>query len=302
MERPEAGRSDAYCKYEASELRHLGIFVDFALPCPQRPRMHGHTHRVAPIEADQLALPGIRHAFFTRTGGVSGGLYAGLNTGIGSRDDSEAVLENRRRAARHLGATHDRLATPYQRHSTDAVVVEEAWGPGLGPKADAVVTSRSGLALGVGTADCGPVLMADAEARVVAAAHAGWKGALAGILESAIATMERLGAERGRIVAVLGPTISAEAYEVGPEFVSRFAKVNRDNARYFHPSAREGHAYFDLPAYIVARLKRAGLSEVHDLGLCTYADEARFFSYRRATHRGEPDYGRLLSAIALTGD
>jgi hypothetical protein len=263
--------------------------------------MHGPTRRVEPVEAPPLALPGIRHAFFTRAGGVSTGLYEGLNTGIGSRDERAAVLENRARAAEHLGAARERLATPYQLHGVDAVIVEEPWGPGLGPKADAVVTERPGIALGVGTADCGPVLMADASARVVAAAHAGWKGALAGILESAVATMERLGAERARIVAVLGPAISARAYEVGPELVARFTEADAENAWFFRPSERNGHAYFDLPGYIVARLRRAGLSEVHDVGLCTYADEARFFSYRRATHRGEPDYGRLLSAIVLTG-
>jgi len=261
--------------------------------------MHGPPDRIAPIEASALALPGVRHAFFTRVGGVSTGVYAGLNTGIGSKDARESVLENRARAAGHLGVSRDDLATPFQIHSPDAVVVEKAWGPGLGPKADAVVTNVPGVAVAVGTADCGPVLMADPEARVVGAAHAGWKGALDGVLETAIETMERLGAERSRIVAVLGPTISAEAYEVGPEFVSRFTKQDGRNARYFRPSEREGHAYFDLPGYIVTRLRRAGIGEAHGMGLCTYADEARFFSYRRTTHRGEPDYGRLLSAIVL---
>jgi YfiH family protein len=264
--------------------------------------MHGPAPRIAPIEAPALALPGIRHAFFTRAGGVSTGLYAGLNTGVGSSDARDTVLENRRRAAEHLGTTHDRLATPYQVHGTNALAVEQAWGPGLGPKADAVVTDRPGIAVGVGTADCGPVLLADAEAGVVAAAHAGWRGALTGILESTIDAMERLGADRGCIAAVLGPTISVSAYEVGPEFVARFAEADARNGRFFRPSEREGHAYFDLPAYVVARLAQAGLSEVHHVGLCTYADETRFFSYRRATHRGEPDYGRLLSAIVLSGD
>jgi YfiH family protein len=261
--------------------------------------MHGPVHRIAPVEAPALALPGIRHAFFTRAGGASTGLYAGLNTGVGSRDERDVVLENRRRAAAHLGTTSDRLATPYQVHGTDAVTVEKVWGPGLGPKADAVVTDRRGIAVGVGTADCGPVLFADAEAGVVAAAHSGWKGALTGILESTVDAMERLGASRDSIVAVLGPTISAEAYEVGPEFVARFVEADAENARFFRPSEREGHAYFDLPAYIVMRLRQAGLSEAYHLDLCTYADETRFYSYRRATHRGEPDYGRLLSAIVL---
>jgi hypothetical protein len=261
--------------------------------------MHGPAPRIAPIEAPALALPGVRHAFFTRAGGASTGLYAGLNTGVGSRDARETVLENRRRASEHLGTTSERLATPYQVHGTDAVMVEEVWGPGLGPKADAVVTDRPGIAVGVGTADCGPVLFADSGAGVVAAAHSGWKGAFTGILESTVDAMERLGARRDNIVAVLGPTISADAYEVGPEFVARFEEAEAENARFFRPSERDGHAYFDLPAYVVARLRRAGLGDAHHLDLCTYADETRFYSYRRATHRGEPDYGRLLSAIML---
>jgi len=264
--------------------------------------MHGPAPRIVPIQAPALELPGISHAFFTRVGGISDGIYAGLNTGIGSRDRRELVLENRARAARHLGAAPEHLATPHQVHSAKAVVVDEAWEPGRGPKVDAVVSNRPGIAVGVGSADCGPVLFADLQARVVAAAHAGSKGALAGILEAAIEAMERLGAERGRIVAVLGPTISGNAYEVGPEFVARFVEVDPENARFFRPSEHKGHAYFDLPAYIVMRLTRAGLGAVHDLALCTYGDEARFYSYRRATHRREPDYGRLLSAIVLAGD
>jgi YfiH family protein len=211
------------------------------------------------------------------------------------------VLENRSRAARHLGTTLARLATPYQVHGTDAVIVEDVWQPGQGPRADAIVTNRQGIAVGVGAADCGPVLFADAEARVVAAAHAGWKGALAGVLESTVATMERLGAKREHIVAVLGPTISVASYEVGPEFVARFVEADAYHARFFQPSRREGHSMFDLPGYIIARLQAAGVGAASTLGLCTYADEARFYSFRRATHRGEPDYGRLLSAISLSG-
>ena len=264
--------------------------------------MHGPTARIAPITSPALSLPGMRHAFFTRQGGVSAGLYEGLNIGVGSRDDRAAVLENRARAAQHLGAAADKLATPYQVHGADAVPVLEAWGPGLGPKADAVVTDRPGIAVGVGTADCGPVLFADAEARVVAAAHAGWKGALAGILESTLDAMERLGAARTRIAAVLGPTISADAYEVGPEFVERLVAAEPQNADLFTASERDGHAFFDLPAYILSRLRRAGIAEARAMNLCTYGDEARFYSYRRATHRGEPDYGRLLSAIVVCDD
>jgi YfiH family protein len=260
--------------------------------------MHGPAPRIAPIEAPMLALPGIRHAFFTRSGGVSSGLYAGLNTGIGSRDLRENVLENRRRVASYLGAHC--IVTPYQVHGTDTVVVETAWPAGKGPKADAVVTKRPGIAVGVGTADCGPVLLADAKARIVGAAHAGWKGALAGVLESAVDAMERMGADRVRMAAVLGPTISPDAYEVGPEFAARFEQAHADNVRFFRPSERPGHAYFDLPAYVISRLKRAGVADVHHVGFCTYQDEKRFYSFRRATHRGEADYGRLLSAIALS--
>jgi YfiH family protein len=263
--------------------------------------MHGSAPQLSPITAPSLLLPGVAHAFFTRDGGVSIGIYRGLNTGIGSKDAREAVLENRSRAAKHLGTTLARLATPYQVHGTDAVIVENVWEPGQGPKADAVVTDRPGIAVGVGAADCGPVLFADAEARVVAAAHAGWKGALAGVLESTIATMEGLGARRERVVAVLGPTISAASYEVGPEFVALFVEAEDVNVRFFRPSRREGHSMFDLPGYIVARLLAAGVGAASSVGLCTYADEARFYSFRRATHRGEPDYGRLLSAITLTG-
>jgi YfiH family protein len=263
--------------------------------------MHGPPSPVTPIEAPDLALPGVAHAFFTREGGVSSGIYRGLNTGIGSRDAREAVLENRSRAARHLGTTIGQLATPYQVHGTEAVIVNDVWEPGHGPKADAVVTNQPGIAVGVGAADCGPVLFADAEAGVVAAAHAGWKGALAGILESTLATMESLGADRKNIVAVLGPTISAAAYEVGPEFAPRFINADARNARFFRPADRAGHFMFDLPSYIVARLQAAGVGLAGALHLCTYSDEARFFSYRRTTHRGEPDYGRLLSAIVLKG-
>ena len=254
------------------------------------------------IEADALRLPGIRHAFFTRQGGVSTGLYAALNTGIGSKDSREAVFENRARAAAHLNVPADRLATPYQIHSPEAVIVREVWGPALGPKADAVVTDTPGVAVGVGTADCGPVLFADADARIVAAAHAGWKGALGGILDATLDAMESLGAKRDHTVAVLGPTISAASYEVGPDFVERLAADAPEHARFLAPSSRAGHAMFDLPAYIVARLEKLGVASAHALNLCTYADEARFFSYRRATHRFEPDYGRLLSAIAIEAD
>lgn len=252
------------------------------------------------IRSDLLAaLPGVAHGFFTREGGVSEGLYASLNIGLGSRDDRAAVTENRARVARALGIADDRLAMPYQIHSPDVVVVEEVWAPGEGPRADAVVTARPGIAVGVATADCGPILFADAKGCAVGAAHAGWKGAFGGVIEATVAAMEGLGARRGDLVAVLGPTISAAAYEVGPEFVARFVEADAGHERFFRPSGRPGHALFDLPGFVVTRLAAAGVGRVEDLGLCTYGDEARFFSYRRTTHRGEPDYGRLVSAIAL---
>ena len=244
------------------------------------------------------AMPGIRHGFFTREGGVSSGPYRSLNCGVGSHDDRAMVFKNRARAARALGITHEGLATPYQIHSAEAAVVDKPWAPGQGPKADAVVTARPGIAVGVGTADCGPILFADAEARVVGAAHAGWRGALGGVLESTVAAMEGLGAARHRIVAVLGPMISQRNYEVGPELIDAFIAADAANQRFFKPSERPGHGLFNLPGYINARLTRAGILAA-DLGLCTYADEERFFSYRRATHRGEADYGRLLAAIVL---
>ena len=247
------------------------------------------------------ALPGIRHGFFTRQGGVSDGIYASLNCGVGSADERAHVAENRARVTAELGVAADRLATPYQVHSPDVVVVDEVWPTGEGPKADAVVTRRPGIAIGVGTADCGPVLFADAEAGVIGAAHAGWKGAFTGVLEATIAAMEGLGAQRGRIVAVLGPTISKSAYEVGPEFIARFLAASGENAAFFAPSERADHHQFDLPAFIGSRLRATGLGHVGDLALCTYADPDRFFSYRRTTHAGEPDYGRLLHAISLAG-
>src|ERR1700736_5362267 len=243
-------------------------------------------------------VPGVRHGFFTREGGVSGGVYKSLNCGVGSRDDRALVFKNRSRAAAVLGVAPGRLATPYQVHGTNAVIVDTVWPTGQGPEGDAVVTDRRGIAVGVGTADCGPVLLADAEARVVGAAHAGWRGALAGIIESAIAAMERLGGRRGRIVGVLGPMISQRNYEVGRDVIEAFMQADRSSARFFIPSERPGHALFDLPGYISPRLLASGIA-ADDMRLCTYADPARFYSYRRATHQSEPDYGRLLAAIAI---
>jgi YfiH family protein len=251
-----------------------------------------------PVRSSLLTdLPGIRHGYFTRVGGVSDGIYRGLNTGPGSKDASDLVNENRRRVAEWMGVAPDHLLSAHQIHSPDVVVVREPFS-GERPKADALVTDRPGIAVSASTADCGPVLFADKHARIVAAAHAGWKGALTGVLENTIAAMLRLGARREHIVAVLGPSISSGNYEVGPEFVERFIEAEPDNARFFKPSARPGHAMFDLNLYTVDRLKRAGI-KAEALGRCTYEEEDLFFSFRRGTHRGEPDYGRQLSAIAL---
>lgn len=253
-----------------------------------------------PILAPDLAVAGVSHGFFTRQGGVSGGVYASLNGGIGSRDDRDAVIENRRRMAVALGVAPDRFLVPYQIHSALAEVVTEPFGETSRPRCDALVTGCPGLALGVTGADCGVILFADPEARVVGAAHAGWKGALGGVLEATVDAMLGLGARKAAIRAVLGPTIGQPSYEVGPEFRDRFAATDPDSGRFFVPSPQPGHHLFDLPGFIGARLRACGLGHVADLGLDTYADEARFFSYRRTTHRGEADYGRLIAAIALT--
>lgn len=252
------------------------------------------------LQAKSLAaLPGIRHGFFTRQGGVSQGPYASLNGGIGSNDAPEHVRENRARMAATLGVAPTRFVTCYQIHSPDVVVAEEPWTRETAPRADAIVTRMPQLAIGVTTADCGPVLFADSEAGVIGAAHAGWKGALTGVLEATVAAMEELGASRARIAAALGPMIRQPSYEVGPEFLARFAAQDPESAQFFAPSARAGHAMFDLAGFIAARLARAGIVQIEDLGACTYADPASFYSYRRTTHRAEPDYGRHVNAIAL---
>ncbi|UOK69607.1 peptidoglycan editing factor PgeF [Ancylobacter polymorphus] len=250
------------------------------------------------VESPALSgLPGIRHAFFTREGGVSQGLYAGLNGGTGSRDEPAHVAENRARMEAALGVPSGHLLTAWQIHSPDCVIVDRLWDER--PKADAVATATPGIAAAVTIADCGPVLFADPHARVVGAAHAGWKGAVGGVLDATLARMEELGARRENIVAAIGPLIRQESYEVGPDFIETLTGLDSGNARFLIPSPRPDHALFDLPGYIAARLTALGVGTIDDLGLDTYADEARFFSYRRATHRGEPDYGRLIAAITL---
>jgi YfiH family protein len=252
------------------------------------------------LSAGTLRAPGVSHGFFTRHGGVSAGVYASLNGGAGSRDAPEAVAENCARIAAALGVAPQRLAIPYQIHSPDAVAVTAHWAPDARPRCDGIVTATPGLALGVTGADCGMILFADARARVVGAAHAGWKGALTGVIEATVAAMERLGAKRDAIAAALGPCIAQDSYEVGPEFAAAFAKTGEDARRFFVASHRAGHSMFDLKGYIADRADRAGVGRFEDLRLDTYAEEDRFFSYRRTTHRKEPDYGRLVSAIVLT--
>ncbi|WEJ98684.1 MAG: peptidoglycan editing factor PgeF [Candidatus Sphingomonas phytovorans] len=243
------------------------------------------------------ALDGVPHGFLGRRGGVSTGIHAGLNVGIGSDDDPDAVTENRRLATEAVlpGA---RLLTLYQTHSADVVRALTAFDDR--PPGDALVTDRPGLALGILTADCAPVLFADREAGVVGAAHAGWKGAIGGVTDSAIAAMEKLGARRDRIAAAIGPCIARSSYEVDDGFARRFDADDPANERFFAPG-KPGHHQFDLEAYVAHRLAKAGLARIEMLGLDTYADEDRFFSFRRATHRGEPGYGRQISIIGIAG-
>jgi hypothetical protein len=243
------------------------------------------------------AIPGVRHAFSTREGGVSGGIYESLNGGLGSRDDPAHVAENRRRMAAQMGVAPELFLSVHQIHSPDVVVVTGPW-PGDKPRADALVTRTEGIAIGVTAADCGPILFVDPAARVIGAAHAGWKGALTGVLESTVAAMEKLGADRSGMLAAIGPLIRQHSYEVGGEFVERFLDADAENAAFFIPSVRDGHAMFDLAGFIRMRLENAGVLMIDDIGVDTYSDE-RFYSYRRSVHRNEPDYGRHVHAIAL---
>jgi len=252
------------------------------------------------LETQNLSGPGIAHGFFGRDGGVSEGIYASLNCGPGSKDASEAVAENRRRVAEAL-APDIRLFSLSQVHSPIVHTLPAAgFENGQRPEGDAMVTATPGTGLGILTADCAPVLFADPEARVIGAAHAGWKGAHGGVLEATLEAMEKLGALRGRISAVIGPSISQQNYEVGFDFRDRFLEQGLRMRRFFVPSGREGHYLFDLPAYVAHRLTQAGTGTIENLAVCTYPAENGFFSFRRTTHAGEPDYGRQISAIVLT--
>jgi hypothetical protein len=244
-------------------------------------------------------LPGIRHGFFTRQGGTSSGIYASLNSGLGSADNRTVVLANRELIAQAMGTTDARLATPYQVHSADVSVVDDNWFSLSRPKVDAVVTNMPGIALGIGTADCCPILFADPVARVIGAAHSGWRGARAGVGANTVAAMVNLGAKPDNISVCLGPTISQRNYEVGPEFYAEFEAAEASTTQFFTPAPRAGHFLFNLPGYIVHSLKDLNLAVCDALDICTYEDEQRFYSYRRMTHRKEADYGRQLSAITL---
>ena len=245
-----------------------------------------------------LDLPGVRHAFFTRQGGVSTGIYDSLNVGRGSGDEPADVAENRRRTAGHFGLPVGALSTCYQIHSATALVTDRPWSDER-PQGDAVVTATPGVLCGALAADCAPILIADAEGRVVASAHAGWKGALSGVAEAAVAAMAGLGAEPSRMVAVVGPCIGQASYEVGLEFLSAFTAKAPDHERFFAPGATPEKRMFDLPGFVVSRLTAAGVGTTAWIGHDTCAEEALFFSNRRAFKRGEPDFGRLLSAITL---
>lgn len=245
---------------------------------------------------------GVRHGFFTRQGGVSEGIYASLNCGLGSGDAPEKVRENRRRALQALEVRHGRLLTLRQIHSPRVLTVTEVWTDDEAPEADAMVTRQPGLVLGILTADCAPVVFADGKNRVIGAAHAGWKGAIGGVLDATLARMIELGAEPGRIVAAIGPCIAQRSYEVGAEFKEMFLADSPANQKFFSEGQRPGKFHFDLATYIGRRLGRLGLENVARMPCDTCREDSRFFSFRRATLRGEPAYGRLLSAIAMTVD
>lgn len=254
---------------------------------------------LSPITSPLLDLPGVRHAFFTRQGGVSGGLYEGLNVGLGSADDPADVAENRRRASAWFGLAPAALSTCYQIHSATALVAERAFGEAR-PQGDAVVTCAAGVVCGALAADCAPILLADATAGVVAAAHAGWRGALAGIAEAAVARMLELGASPGRIVAAVGPCIGPASYEVGLDLMASFTAADAAHEAFFRPGETADKRLFDLPGFVLSRLRSVGVERCAWTGHDTVPDETRFYSNRRAFRRGEPDFGRMLSAIALT--
>ena len=244
-------------------------------------------------------IDGITHGFFSRQGGQSEGLYQSLNCGPGSSDDPDAVASNRCVVAQELGVMQENLLSLYQIHSPKVVVVDKPWAREDAPQADAMVSTRPGIALGILTADCAPVLFSNSTGTVVGAAHAGWKGAVGGVVEATIAAMVELGAEKNDIYGVVGPCIRPESYEVGADMYQQITAMNPLNAQFFDPGKRDGHYQFDLPSYVLIRLANSGIGMVEDTPGDTYTDEDKYFSYRRATHRNEPDYGRQISAVAI---
>jgi YfiH family protein len=266
---------------------------------PEPPAARGLLSAEAPpaFYADTLARAGVRHGFFGRRGGVSEGIYASLNAGPGSRDDQSAIAENRRRIAGAFGLGADKLVSLHQVHSPRAVFVDAPF-PGARPEADALVTTTPGLVLSALSADCGPVLFADPQARVIASAHAGWRGALSGVLEASVAAMVEAGARQSRIIAAIGPCIHQASYEVGPEFESEFLAGDSACARFFIPGAGDRRK-FDLPGFCAARLEKLRLASVEILPCDTYSGAETLFSHRRGVHEGAPDYGRNCAAIAL---
>jgi polyphenol oxidase len=245
-------------------------------------------------------ISGVRHGFFSRLGGTSAGLYDSLNCAWSAKtDDAAHVAENRARVARELGIAPENLATVSQVHSPTVVNVTQAWARGQAPQADGLVTATPGIAIGVLTADCAPVLFASRKGDVIGAAHAGWKGAVTGVLENTVVEMEKLGADRRDIVAAIGPCIGPQSYEVGPDFMQPFLEQDAGNAKFFAAATKPGHMIFNLPAYAAHRLRLAGVDEVHDTATDTLSDEKTYFSYRRSCLRQEADYGRQLSVIAL---
>jgi YfiH family protein len=255
-----------------------------------------------PVEAKALkAMSKVRHGFFTRHGGVSEGLYASLNCALRSKDDPAHVRENRLRVARTVGVEPDHFVSGFQVHGCAVATVYQPWSPASRPEVDALVTKKKGVALGVTIADCAPLLFADEEAGVIGVAHAGWKGALAGIAEATVEAMENLGADRAQIAAAVGPCIGPQSYEVGPEFRQKFVRADPENARFFKEGARADHPMFDLPGYVEARLAALGLAAVEVSGLDTRPDGSDFFSYRRACLNEEASFGHNIAAIALEG-
>ncbi len=245
------------------------------------------------------SLGSVQHGFFTRQGGYSSGVYDSLNCGLGSDDDQETVFKNKAACATALGVGADRLLTVHQEHTADVITVSKAWTHGNAPVADGLVTKVPGIAIAVLAADCTPVLFAAPEAGIIGAAHAGWKGAISGIVENTVDAMTQLGAKRDQIIAAVGPCIGPNSYEVGPEFHDRFLSDNAHNALYFQPSEKTGHVYFDIGGFVLDKVRASGVNTAERLKADTYSQTDKFFSYRRSCHRDETDYGRQLSGIAL---